>query len=84
MYISKIYAKRLIIFCHSTRVLGICNNSIFAIRLFSHILITHVQPGTIILLKKRKRKYKLCKINAQDFSSDWTKCITYLKSILDR
>ena len=32
--------------------------------LFSHILITHVQLGTLILLKKRKRKYKLCKINA--------------------
>ena len=32
--------------------------------LFSHILITHVQLGTLILLKKQKRKYKLCKINA--------------------
>ena len=32
--------------------------------LFSHILITHVQLGTLILLKKQKRKYKLCKINS--------------------
>ena len=28
---------------------------------------THVQLGTLILLEKRKRKYKLCKRNAQDF-----------------
>ena len=31
---------------------------------FSHILITHFQLGTLTLLKKRKRKYKLCKITA--------------------
>ena len=36
----------------------------FLMRSFSHILITHVQLGTLMLLKKRKRKYKLCKINA--------------------
>ena len=39
-----------------------------AMHLFSHILITHVQPGTIILLNKRKRKYKLFIINAYDFA----------------
>ena len=32
--------------------------------LFSHILIAHVQPDTLILLKKQKQKYKLAKINA--------------------
>ena len=33
-------------------------------RMLCNALITHVQLGTLILLKKRKRKYKLYKINA--------------------
>ena len=38
--------------------------------LFSHILTTRAHFGTQILPKKRKRRYKLCKINVYGFVFD--------------
>ena len=42
----------------------------FAMRLFSHILITRAQLGTRILSKNQKRKNKLSKISAYCFALD--------------
>ena len=38
--------------------------------LFSHILIMRAQPGTLISMKKLKRRCNRCKINAIAFDLD--------------